>query len=294
MPQTQASSHLTMWIESVVAEIVAGPNNAMGGSLDEPAWASALIGYANGADPIFASYKEHVGAFHMTPVEIHNLIYPEALALPEQLTVISYILPQTAATKADSRERTHMPPERWARSRIMGEEFNKHLRTTLATILTKAGYPAISPVDTPHFGGRTSPRYANASTWSERHMAHAAGLGTFGLCDGLITPVGKAMRTGSVVAQIDLPVKPRPYDNHRAWCLYYAQGTCGECIDRCPAGALSPAGHDKGLCGPYVGSTRPYVLSEYGFSGYGCGFCQTGVPCESGIPEGIKLPTTKE
>ena len=24
---------------------------------------------------------------------------------------------------------------------------------------------------------------------------------------------------------------------------------------------------------------------EYGFEGYGCGLCQTGVPCESGIPE---------
>jgi hypothetical protein len=30
--------------------------------------------------------------------------------------------------------------------------------------------------------------------------------------------------------------------------------------------------------------TRNYVLSHHGFEGYGCGFCQVGVPCESKIP----------
>ena len=37
----------------------------------------------------------------------------------------------------------------------------------------------------------------------ETHAAHAAGLGTFGLCDGLITPIGKAIRVGSVVAKMN-------------------------------------------------------------------------------------------
>lgn len=58
-------------------------------------------------------------------------------------------------------------------------------------------------------------------TLSERHAAHAAGLGTFGLCDGLITPLGKAMRTGSVVVRAALPAKRSLYQDHRAYCLYY-------------------------------------------------------------------------
>jgi hypothetical protein len=45
-------------------------------------------------------------------------------------------------------------------------------------------------------------------------MAYAAGLGTFGLCDGLITARGKAMRTGSVVARLEIDASPRPYDDH--------------------------------------------------------------------------------
>ena len=32
------------------------------------------------------------------------------------------------------------------------------------------------------------------------------------------------------------------------------------------------------------GVTREYVTNELGFKGYGCGLCQTGVPCESKIP----------
>ena len=62
-------------------------------------------------------------------------------------------------------------------------------------------------------------------------------------------------------------------------------GTCGKCIERCPIGAITKEGHNKILCRAYVNMTRQYVFRHYGFEGYGCGFCQTNVPCESKIPE---------
>jgi epoxyqueuosine reductase QueG len=61
--------------------------------------------------------------------------------------------------------------------------------------------------------------------------------------------------------------------------------SCGICIERCPIGAITENGHNKTLCSKYVGMTRAYVQRHYGFNGYGCGFCQTDVPCESVIPE---------
>jgi len=128
-----------------------------------------------------------------------------------------------------------------------------------------------------------------ASTWSERHATYASGLGTFGLCDGLITPLGKAMRVGSVVARIEIPPTPRPYTDHRAYCLFFSKGICGKCIDRCPVGALSEKGHDKVKCRAHLNpTTSEYVKANYGFDGYGCGLCQTAVPCES------KIPTAKD
>ena len=131
---------------------------------------------------------------------------------------------------------------------------------------------------------KNSEKYAYSSNWSKRHAAYAAGLGTFGLCDGLITSKGKAMRCGSVIAKIDISPSERKYDDHHAYCLFYSKETCGECITRCPVGAISKRGHDKIKCSKHLGITRQYVKTNYAFKGYGCGLCQTNVPCESKIP----------
>jgi epoxyqueuosine reductase QueG len=77
---------------------------------------------------------------------------------------------------------------------------------------------------------------------------------------------------------------PRPYDDHRAYCLFFTEGTCGDCIGRCPVGAITETGHDKERCRQHLLRTEEYVEAEYGFEGYGCGLCQTGVPCESTVP----------
>lgn len=279
--------NLTAWVTSIIQNFVNGPENSLQDGTGERAWDAPIVGFANGADPIFQQYKEVVGPFHWTPLEIFAATYPDVEVTPGELTVISYILPQTKATKRDNRREDFYPAVRWARSRIFGEQFNDKLRRHVAATLTAAGYPAVAPSSVPAFKVHDSDKYVWASTWSERHAAHAAGLGTFGLCDGLITPVGKAMRTSAVVARIPITATPRPYDNHRAYCPWYANGTCGACIQRCPVGALSKDGHDKRKCSAHLKVTRTHVTENYGFAGYGCGLCQVGVPCESGIPKAL-------
>lgn len=279
------------WIIERINNLWAGPGNDMCRADPERAWDPPLIGFANGADAIWMQYKTVVGPFHWTPLEAWHQAYPDLAIDAQELTVISYILPQTTATKREQREQTRFPAERWARTRVFGEQFNHELRRDLAQTLTEAGYPAVAPMEAPAWSIRDSEQYVYASTWSERHAAYAAGLGTFGLCDGLITPVGKAMRAGSVVARISVPASSRPYTDHHAYCLFYAKGTCGVCIDRCPVGAVSEAGHDKRKCEAHLNRSRPYVNETYGFDGYGCGLCQVGVPCESGIPVGIVTGT---
>ena len=274
------------WIERTIVAYCQGPENALTGPFDEPAWAEPLVAFAGGTDALWEAYKEHVGPFHFTPLELFSQTFPDEPVGADELTVISWVLPQTEATKAVNRQQTVYPAERWARSRIMGEAFNSKLRAHVVDRLAEAGVQAVAPMLSPLFESRSSERFVYASTWSERHAAYAAGLGTFGVCDGLITPKGKAMRVGSVIAGLRLEPTPRPYadDDYRAYCLYYSQGICGECISRCPVGALSEDGHDKRKCSAHLKVTREYVQDEYGFEGYGCGLCQTGVPCESKIP----------
>ena len=250
----------------------------------EKAWDEPLVGYSRGDDPIFDQYKGNIGPFHWTPLEAFQLAFPQLSVKSDELTVISWILPAAEAVKADLRKQTTDPSEKWIRARIYGEEFNEELRKFVAVTLTKSGHPADPPVFQSRFKTENSQRYGMASSWSERHAAYAAGLGTFGLCDGLITPKGKAMRCGSVIARVQVPATPRPYTDHHAYCLFYAKGICGMCMKRCPAGAVTKTGHNKMACMKQCAATAQYADKNFGLKGYGCGFCQTGVPCESRIP----------
>jgi epoxyqueuosine reductase len=280
------------WVTAVIQDFVReSPENTLRNPANEKAWGEPLVGFSRGDDPLYEKYKEVVGPFHWTPGEVFTRTFPGTPVEPGELTVISWILPQTEPTKADNRKQDVYPAERWMRSRVFGEQANDRLRQHVVGALGEAGYPAVAPVLSPEWEWRDSERYVLASNWSERHAAHASGLGTFGLCDGLITPVGKAMRAGSVVARIQIPPTPRPYSDHRAYCLFFADGTCGECIARCPVGAITEAGHDKVKCRTHARGASEFVRANFGFEGYGCGLCQTGVPCESGVPGGVKRET---
>jgi epoxyqueuosine reductase len=272
-------------IKGLIHDFISGsPQNTLGDGSGEPAWDNAVVGFVSGGDPIWQQYKEYVGPFHWTPWEVFNQHRPMEKAAPEELTVISWVLPQREMVRRANRRSKKYPSEAWARVRIYGEEFNAALRRHVADTLNRLGHAAVAPMLVSNWTVVKSARFSYASSWSERHAAHAAGLGTFGLCDGLITARGKAVRVGSVVARISLEPTPRPYSDHHAYCLFFAKGTCGKCIDRCPARAITETGHDKEKCRQHLVRSRKYIEKTYAFKGYGCGLCQVGVPCETGIP----------
>jgi len=274
------------WIRESIGKFAASAENRIDpAGTHEPAWDEPLVGFSRGDDPLFQHFKEDIGPFVWTPKEIFSLTFPKVKALPEELTVISWILPQTETTRRDNAGEKKLPARRWALTRKYGEEFNVRLRNHMANLLNAAGYEAVAPMTSPFWKQETSKQYGPASSWSERHAAFASGLGTFGLCDGLITPRGKAVRCGSVVARIDVPPTDRPYNDRHAYCLFYQNGSCGKCIKRCPAGAVTRAGHDKKKCGDYLHSVAiPFVRDCFGFEASACGLCQTAVPCEAEIP----------
>lgn len=273
------------WIEELITECVSSSENTLQNDANDPAWDKPLIGFSRGDDSLFERLKDDIGPFLWTPLEIFTLTFPDIPVTAEHLTVISWILPQTETTKAMHRKETRNSSEEWARSRKFGEEFNMKIARHVVEQLKLKGIPAVAPGQSSHWGWQTSETYGLASNWSERHAAHVSGLGTFGLSDGLITAKGKAMRCGSVVAYVRIPATPRAYDTHQSYCLFYSEGTCAKCIDRCPVDALSKDGHDKERCHRYVfGAATRYIASAFGLETHACGLCQTGVPCESKIP----------
>ena len=247
-----------------------------------PIFEQPLIGVADGNGPLFDEYKDIIGSHHLTPREA--LSTNGQMSFEHPVRVVSWILPIATRTRASNAKMTTEPSHRWTHTRHYGEFFNNELRRAVQQHVRDSGVCAVAPVVSERFHVLNGVPGGPTSTWSERHVAYAAGLGTFGLCDGFLTPVGKAMRCGSVVVALDLPVSPRPFKSHVAACPYLVDGSCGDCIGRCPVGAIGPNGHDKAKCGAFQDETLLPLRERYGVCTTGCGLCQTGVPCESGLP----------
>jgi epoxyqueuosine reductase QueG len=276
--------HLAAAVAAFMADI---RRNALWPGSDVPAFDPPLLGHARGDDPLFAWIKNDIGPdFFWTPLEAYHAAFPGDAAQPEEISVIAWVLPQTAATRAAQARAVALPSLEWTLARHHGEAVNEALRRFVTAHLAGRGIAAAAPVLLPQWRKSLSARYGFASSWSERHAAHVCALGCFGLSDGLITAAGKAVRVGSVVARMSLPPAKRPYDRHDAWCLRAAGVDCRACIARCPAGAISEAGHDKAACRAYIEKvTAPFTAREQtGFAVSSCGLCQTGVPCEAKNP----------
>ena len=286
MLSNHSRASLAEWLRREIVDFVATSSlNTLGLPGGDVAWDSPLVGFSRGDDAIYQEYKGHIGDFYWTPMEIFQLTFPHVSAAPEDLIVISWVLPQTRATKDENADQKVYPSTRWAAARDLGEKFNVALRQHVVKTLFDETVQAVAPLLSPHWCRQDSQKYGFASNWSERHAAHAGGLGTFGLCDGLISPVGKAIRAGSVVARLEVPATPRPYQSHQAYCLFFSHGICKKCAERCPVKAIRSEGHDKIRCRDHLEKARSYVRKKYGMENkVGCGLCQVGVPCESHIP----------
>lgn len=252
-------------------------------------WDTPLVGFSSGENPLFKDYKKIIGKFHLTPHDIFTLSFNKGTP-SKKLSVISWILPAFEDVRKSNRMKTEVPSLLWTHTYVFGEEFNIKLRNHLVFFLKKKGYKAVAPHNSSHFKRLRSSRIGRSSNWSERHIAYACGLGTFGLNDGFITSKGQAMRIGSVVTDLHLKPTERVYPHRQANCLYYFNNTCKACIDRCPIGAITINGHDKDKCYDYLYHfIFPTQRTEYSIDTPGaCGLCQTKVPCEFGIPKLIQ------
>ncbi|OON88526.1 4Fe-4S binding protein [Pyramidobacter sp. C12-8] len=239
-----------------------------------------LIGIAAADDPLFEKFKsaEVVGPWHLSPRDW----------LPEARSVLSFFFPFSERVRASNRIAPERTSLEWLYGRIEGQEFLSSLLDELCAWLQAQGVRAVAPSRDSRFrvarGGQgtlagfpgvSADTYA--SNWSERHVAFAAGLGTFGLSKGLITEKGMAGRLGSVVVDAQIEPTSREYDAVYERCIQ-----CGACVRRCPAHAISlRQGKKHPLCAAYLATQKRKYAPRYG-----CGKCQTAVPCEFRSPCG--------
>ena len=252
-----------------------------------------LIGIASGDDPIFNKFKEVAAPRHMTPAEMWLASdCPEESNLASQLRIISVVCPFSNQIREESMKAEDFPAEIYSIGRNYANAFKIDIVKQLIQFFQEKGYQATGAMISKAFD-----IYSGfLSTWSERHIAFAAGLGTFSLHEGLISEVGCNIRLCSVITNAPLEITPRKSDDPYANCLFYARGTCRECEKKCPGDAINENGHDKLKCWTYgrkveaemnnrLGSIlKPHwrrVRGEYKEQKppVGCAFCQYGVPC---------------
>lgn len=250
----------------------------------EPYFGKPLVGFADASDLLFERFKNIIGDFHLTPKEFFEAEFGRDSFTGG--TVICWVLPINKNVLISNKTQKLFPSIEWAHTRYYGEDFNNALRSHVVSFLTDMGYRCTSPSLSSKWERIYSPDVGHASSWSERHAAYAAGLGTFSLSDGLITEKGVAHRCGSVITELKLKPTIRYYEGVYDYCLFYSSKTCKACIKRCPAGAITQDGHNKDICFQYIREkVIPEVNDRYEVTTPSCGLCQTKIPCETKRPK---------
>lgn len=280
------NTQLTEWIESVFSRC---PGNEIAPDIallpelaGEKIFEAPLVCVASAQDPLYEKLTQPdvIGPWHMGP----------ETWLPGAKAVISLFFPFTETIKAQQRKIPDRVSPAWLHGRIEGQSFIIAFTTALRDALQQQGISCCAPCIDPRFqyvmNGETAfPGYPDtgeavyASNWSERHTAYISGLGTFGLSRGIITEKGMAGRLTSLIVDLPLEVTERPYTGLYDYCIF-----CGVCALRCPVDAISEEdGKDHAPCGRRLAHSRKVYAPRYG-----CGSCQTSVPCESRNPSKAK------
>ena len=268
--------------EKLAKFVAEHPNNAIQPSyaLDPnlvgmPYYEGPLMGCDAADDPLFLQ-------FQTDPVIIGPMFRLPEQWLPGAKSVISFFLPFTKEIRLSNQDNLEEPSEAWLHGRAEGQNFLIKVCEQLAQWLREEGYEAVVPAGHPDFKTNRDPeRWAVGqplftSTWSERHVAFAAGLGTFSLTKHLITEKGVCGRFGSVITTAPIAPTPRAYSEPYEYCTF-----CGACTRRCPVIAIRvDTGKDMLACAAFMDKNKATYAPRHG-----CGKCQLELPCTTRRPK---------
>ncbi len=218
-----------------------------------------LVGFADAGDLRFRELRRVVNPRHMMPEDL----------LSGARSVVSFFVPfDPQVIEANAREGKAVAQE-WAVAYVETNDLIGRITNRLIEVLAARGLRGAAEPATGNFEIESL-----TSHWSHKSVAAIAGLGSFGLHQMIITDAGCAGRLGSLVTDAQLPSAAlEPTDR----CLYLHDGSCGECVQRCPMNALSENNDiDRRRCW----NRCLEVAQVYAHLGTAqvCGKCATG-PC---------------
>ena len=224
-------------------------------------WREPIVRFADAADPGFLQLRQIVTPDHHLPQDY----------LPRAKTVLSWFLPFLPELGQENLS-GDLSAARWADAYLVTNEMAGWINEQLVLFL-KETYGAESAVPTDAgMISMANPR----SRWSQRHVAYLAGHGTFGKNNMLISDSGAMGRYFSIVTALET-VPDKPVMQER--CLWKRDGSCGLCMYRCKAGALTEAGFDRFRC------LEQCLINMERYPGADvCGKCTVELPCSYAVP----------
>ena len=232
-----------------------------------------LLGWVRADDPLFHEFRRCVNERHCLPTDL----------LSDAATVLAIFLPfgqELVRGNSPGRE----PSPGWCLAYTEANAFLDRLVGTLGKAIRRLGHESAQFSAVHHLSHCHDPNVAPdmlSSTWSQRHIAYACGLGAFGLNNLLITEKGCAGRFSSLVTNMPLPSRPRSTAER---CLAKAGKDCDACVSRCPANAFGPKGFDRARCWRHLIENN-HVSRNHGYTVVNvCGKCSVGIPCDMTSP----------
>jgi hypothetical protein len=284
------------FLENAIKEYVRmSPLNHLTAFDNSPIVDEPVVAFADGDDAIFHELKTVIGEFHMTPRELLEKYVTGknwrfgATSRVDKIGVVSWALPIAHETRLAERSAPFGGSRRYNHARWIGIRLYENVEKYVASLLEVLGCHAVAPTQSRLFEIKEMPGDWRAANWSERHVAYASGLGTFGLNGLIITSRGCAVYLGSVVFDRALTPTPR-HASRVGHCPFYDDGSCGLCIERCTGSAISEEGRSNIACLKNLREDQAGKMISLGLDkgligpAPACGRCSTGLPCESRIP----------
>lgn len=229
-------------------------------------------GCRRGDDPLFEKLSGIVPG-HLMPREV--LSAKQNVPADSPCSVLSLVFPLNRKTARENGAEKTAPSKSWQESRKNWDPLIELVESTVLPYFADRGVPAVR-ADALEDGWDNN--RDTSFCWSERHVAWACGLGSFGLHGALITEYGAAHRLMSFITACEFNQYATVENDPFAACLWHNNKTCGSCMNRCPAGAVTEQGRDNTKCCAYLDELKGKEGYAYGEMS-ACGLCMTGVPC---------------
>lgn len=158
----------------------------------ENIWQEPVVGFADANGPYIRALKEIVAPAHMMPEDY----------MENPNIIISYYIPFTEELAAlNMNVEGNVAAQEWSDAYNLTNTMITDISQYVSELLVEMGYRAVPPT------GVVFDKELILSNWSQRHIAYAAGLGTFGINNMLISEKGCCGRYGSVIADIPCAFK---------------------------------------------------------------------------------------